>query len=399
MKKKLLFIPADNISLKISRSYYLAKGLGDHFDVYFVTWYDPQDNNWSGKASRFAAVSAFYKSLFRSFRVRYSAEDNFYTVQCPVFLVAFVHKLIGYVTARKVSRVLNGAVLKYLVGKLRPDVVFFADGFFVFPHVQTAARTYADIQDDYDEERKEVLAFEKNYIARDYAQTVSNYTITPAAVKRLQDWYESKFNFLPNGADFDTIRGVTEAQIGQIRQSLGLAGHYVLSYIGSYAKFDEAFVIRLAQKLAVEMPEVKLVLVGKLPEVKLPNVVNIGPLPPERAAQFFRLSDAGIILNDTSQSKFLNNSLPLKIIQYAAARKPVLTFPLSWVGENDFSNVKVIEGDDLDRWVAAIRDVQRFRWTERMEEVWSAYDWKEITRKLAEEIQSQSSPAGVPVEA
>lgn len=397
MKKKLLFIPADNISLKISRSYYLAKGLGDHFDVYFVTWYDPQDNNWSGKASRFTAVSAFYKSLFRSYRVRYSAEDNFYTVQCPVFLVAFVHKLIGLVTARRVSRVLNGAVLKYLVGKLRPDVVFFADGFFVFPHVDTAARTYADLQDDYDEERKDVLTFDQKYIASDYRRTVSNYTITPAAVKRLQGWYGSKFNFLPNGADFDTIRGVPEALIAQTRQRYGLTDSYVLSYIGSYAKFDEAFVIRLAQKLAAEMPDVKLVLVGKLPEVKLPNVVNIGPLPPERAALFFRLSDAGIILNDTSQSKFLNNSLPLKIIQYAAARKPVLTFPLSWIDESDFANVKVIQGEDLDRWVAAIRDVQRFRWNDQMEEVWRTYDWKEITRKLAEEIQS--SPAGVPVEA
>lgn len=397
MKKKLLFIPADNISLKISRSYYLAKGLGDHFDVYFVTWYDPQDNNWSGKASRFTAVSAFYKSLFRSYRVRYSAEDNFYTVQCPVFLVAFVHKLIGLVTARRVSRVLNGAVLRYLVGKLRPDVVFFADGFFVFPHVDTAARTYADLQDDYDEERKDILTFDQKYIAADYRRTVSNYTITPAAVKRLQGWYGSKFDFLPNGADFDTIRGVPEALIAQTRQSYGLTGSYVLSYIGSYAKFDEAFVIRLAQKLAADMPDVKLVLVGKLPEVKLPNVVNIGPLPPERAALFFRLSDAGIILNDTSQSKFLNNSLPLKIIQYAAARKPVLTFPLSWIDESDFANVKVIQGDDLDRWVAAIRDVQRFRWNDQLEEVWRTYDWKEITRKLAEEIQS--SPAGVPVEA
>src|SRR3712207_4978721 len=185
MKKKLLFIPADNISLKISRSYYLAKGLGDHFDVYFVTWYDPQDSNWGGgKAQRFGAASAFYKSLLRSFRVQYSAEDNFYTVRCPVFLVAFVHKLIGYVTARKISRVINGAILRFLVKKLKPDVLFYADGFFVFPQVETAARTYADMQDDYDEERKEVLAFEKDYIAKDYSRTVNNYTITPAAVKR-----------------------------------------------------------------------------------------------------------------------------------------------------------------------------------------------------------------------
>ncbi len=58
-------------------------------------------------------------------------------------------------------------------------------------------------------------------------------------------------------------------------------------------------------------------IVGNVPAVQGKNILQVGPKSSEEAKKFYQVSDVGIILNDTRQSKFLNHSVPLKIFQYS----------------------------------------------------------------------------------
>ena len=114
----------------------------------------------------------------------------------------------------------------------------------------------------------------------------------------------------------------------------------------------------------------------------------MGSKPPAEAALFYRLSDIGIVLNDTRTNNFLYHSVPLKIIQYAAARKPVLTYPVAWAEDIPASNIQLIDRRDPQLWLDALMKLESYQWTEAEESFWQDYDWAVICRRLAAEIEA-----------
>jgi hypothetical protein len=386
-KKKILFIPADNISVKMSRSHYLAQGLGRYHEVYFLTWKDSRDKTWSGGNNTvFNSFKSFFYSLFRFFKIRKAENLKYILVEAPVMLHNISRKIIGELYSRKIMRAFNKFSLTKIIDKIKPDLVFFADGFFYFPHPDSRVDTYADMQDDFDEKRPEILNYEKKYGTYHFNQTKTNFAVTVGTAERLSKEYEANFEFLPNGANFSQIREIREAEIEELKMNYNIKDKLILSYIGTEAKFNKEFLKLLSERLRENLPQAIILLVGNLPEMKLRNVINMGALSPEKAAVFFRASDAGLILNDTSKTNFLNNSLPLKIVQYSAARKPVLTFSMSWLKENNFPNVFMLN-NNIDQWVEKIKNIKSFRWTEETEKLWDEFDWDIICRKLAARLK------------
>ena len=74
---KILFIPADNLTVNVSRSYYLANSLAKYSDLYFVTWHNHRSVIWEGKGiSYFNTIKCFFKSLFRATKINEPIENE-----------------------------------------------------------------------------------------------------------------------------------------------------------------------------------------------------------------------------------------------------------------------------------------------------------------------------------
>ncbi|WP_017324587.1 glycosyltransferase family 4 protein [Synechococcus sp. PCC 7336] len=388
-KQKLLFIPTDNISLRISRSYYLAKGLADRFELFFVDWNDVMDAIWAGgRGSAWNSLACFTGSLARPLSIRYDERDGFSRAIGPVAQTAFIRKFVGDYYAYQFMRWVNRKTLKRFLQTIDPDIVFFADGFFLFPWVPMRARAIADMQDDFDETRPRISASEIRYQTENYSHTFRNYAVSQPTADRLGALYSTQFQALPNGADFATIRGVTPEQIQQLRTQLELAGKTVVTFIGTNAKYDGDFLRELALACDRQLPQIHFVIVGNVPSKSLPNVTFAGAKPPAETALYYRLSDIGIILTDTRQSKFLYHSVPLKMIQYAAARKPAVSYPVAWAEDLPVRNLAIVERPDTEVWVQALQQLQQFEWGEAEEQYWQQYDWAVICDRLADEISA-----------
>ncbi len=386
-KKKLLFIPADNISLRISRSYYLAKGLSDHFDLYFVDWNDVMDAIWAGeRGSALNSLKSFVSSIFRPLKIEFDEQDGFHRISAPVAQTAFIRKLVGDYYAYKFMHWLNRKTVRRFVAKLEPDLIFAADGFFMFPWVPSQARVISDIQDDFDEERPRIKEYSINYFRENYSHAYLRYAVSQPTAVRLTKLYENPFKALANGADFSTIRSIPERTVDALRAELGLAGKTIISFIGTAAKYDGEFLRELSRRSQEELPQVHFVIVGNVQAEALENVTFVGTKSVDEAALFYRLSDIGIVLNDTRQSKFLYHSVPLKIIQYSAARKPLITYPVAWAEDLPISNIAIVNERDASAWLEVIKNMENYEWTNTEETFWKQFSWDIICAEVAKEI-------------
>ena len=345
------------------------------------------DAIWAGKkGNALNSFKSFASSILRPLKIRFNEQDGFHRISGPIAQTAFIRKLIGDYYAYKFMRWLNRQTMKRFIAKLQPDLVFAADGFFIFPSVPTDARVISDIQDDFDEERPKIKASEIAYYKKNYAHAHLSYAVSQPTADRLTELYEKPFKALANGADFTTIRGIPETTVEALKADLGLQGKTVISFIGTQAKYDGQFLRELSELCADQLPHIHFVIVGNVQQEELTNVTFVGAKSPDEAALFYRLSDIGIVLNDTRQSKFLYHSVPLKIIQYSAARKPLVTYPVAWAENLPISNIAIVNERDASAWLEVIKRLENYQWSDTEESFWQQFSWENMCAEVAKEI-------------
>ena len=388
-RKKILFLPADSVPLGVSRSYWLAKFLAVHHEVYLLQWSDPRTWIWSTEGRRHGSTfRAFTGSLLQPFQCqRLDGENGLRVVRTPVMLDAGICRLLGRLPARRLARRFNRRSLARLIRRVKPDVLFYADGFYYFPALQAnGVRIFADVQDDFEDTEEDLLKGEVAYSSACFQRCDKAFAVSPAACERLSKLYSGvPFEWLPNGAEFQSYREVPLAVVAETKARLGLDRSFVISFIGGDVWFDQNFLKSLAGQLAQTIPHAKLLLVGKLPVVSAPNIVSAGFVVPQDIVKYFLLSDLGVHLKDAADSNFLYNSIPLKIIQYAAARKPFLSPRIGWLEKEQFPNVRMLPMR-VDAWVEAIHEAQHFQWTSACDRAWENYDWANVGAALARKL-------------
>ena len=285
----------------------------------------------------------------------------------------------------------NGRALRQLIGDLQPHVVIYGDGSCYFPAVGGSHLSVWDLQDavNLSELSPEMQVVWRDRFLSDLPQVDLRYAVSQQAAEGLERQIGRAFGIreLPNGADFEEIQCVSDRQIAQLRDRHGLHGKKVATYIGGDVWFDPIFAVRLMRHLLSRGSHWHLVVVGNTARFDLENVSFVGPVAPEVAAAYYNLSDAGLLLKDSRNNPFLYESVPLKIVQYAAARKPIVTFPVQWCESEQFENVSIHQVADVQNWGDSLLRLETdFTWTERMETKWSAYSWHAIATTVYAQI-------------
>jgi glycosyltransferase involved in cell wall biosynthesis len=229
------------------------------------------------------------------------------------------------------------------------------------------------------------------YFATQFRRSDRSYIVSDAAKANLNDNLPEPVPFIaiPNGADYLQIRGISTDEIESYRERHRLRGKFVISYIGGPAKFDPDFAGRLFAHIESAMPEAQFLVVGKIRPMPNRNVTWTGAVPPDVAAVYYNLSDVGTVLRDCGSDPFLSNSVPLKFVQYAAARKPVLSSPIDWVISGNFPNIVCIPSTRVEDWCAELQRIRNeFVWTSAMEKSWESYSWQSVCATLFDDLRA-----------
>jgi len=396
-KLKILFIPADNISANISRSYFFAKGLSKFSEIYFVTWYDYRSLQWSGGSpSKTNTLICFIKSLFQTINIYQDKKDTFLRVRCSVFIDAIIGKVFGRIRTKKIMRNHNSKTLKKLIKKIEPDVIFYAEASNLFPSIKDSSIIQVcDIQDDIDWNifSPKVQKWEKNYRKNQYINYNNYFIVSKSAHKSLsKNIGEFPFKIVYNGADFTELQKDYSLEIEKLKTKLNIEGKYIITHIGSATWVDPIFTKKLFSELYKQDKSIVLILVGSMDKVELPNIINIGMVPASESYIYYNLSDLALLLKDSIGSGFLYNSVPLKNIQYGAVKKPVISFPIQWLEKEKFTNTSILENDNINTWIEEIQKVRaNYNWSDKDTSEWNSYNWDSICKEMFNDISLEKN--------
>lgn len=389
-RKRILFLPADALPLGLTRSYWLAFALARHFQTYYLRWTDPRSAALARpRSSRLDSPMAFSKSLLGLSRLESTRPGAGRTLQllgAPVALNATLSTIVGELGARRGARAFNACTVRRLARRLKVDAVFHGDGFYYFPEsLDNRLPVFSDIQDDFDAPESATQDYEYRYGKRNFNKCRANFAVSSAAAERFGKLMSARFQVVPNGVHLDPFKTAAGERIAALRARLGLSGRYVISYIGTASHMDQRFVLELADLVAGRMPDATLLVVG--PQVAdRRNIVAAGFVDPAEIHAHYLASDLGICPAPLPSSNFIYHSVPLKIVQYGAARKFVLSVPNRWLEENRFPSVRMAPLD-AGLWVDQLAAMRKQHWRPEWDDIWTRYDWDSVAQPIVDAVR------------
>jgi glycosyltransferase involved in cell wall biosynthesis len=186
--------------------------------------------------------------------------------------------------------------------------------------------------------------------------------------------------FVPNGTDFGYFRRFSFDAVASVKSRYHLENKWVIShigYIGAWVDLD--FLIRVFQKVKKAVPEAVLFWVGAAPDLSLfrkryedSGVVFTGSVLAEDVAAYFYASDIGVLPN--KKSLFQDMAFHIKLIEYGAARKCVLSSDLAEVQRLALPHV-TLEPLEEEAWVRRLIDMRQAKWSDAWDAALERYDW------------------------
>jgi glycosyltransferase involved in cell wall biosynthesis len=195
-------------------------------------------------------------------------------------------------------------------------------------------------------------------------------------------------SLVPNGTDVNKLRNVNMKDIEKLRRKYNLAEKYVIGYISNFGPWSNLeFILEVFRELKRSTEDVVLFLIGPGGQHLRDGgegIFSIGSISPNEIYLYFNMIDVGIL--SSSISKFRNMSFPLKIIEYSAARKFVVSTPLDEVKRLNFPNILLVP-EDKKQWLKALKQVKEKNWKKEWDKLVDPYDWSQICNHLREVIK------------
>ena len=401
-KKSLLFIAPDALKPGISRAFWLAKSLSQHYKVYYIQWNDSRNYLLNNSKLTKSVISKTFVILFTFFdsilpRTRIEKENKFgngnlFFTYIPFMPKSFLRHIIGEKLSAKLTRLFNKISLLKFCKKKKFSAIFHGDGFLFSPILSSKVPSFYDIQDDFEETKVDptFLQHEMHYFIKNQNSSRFGFAINKATVEHLKSFNNSSFiEVLPNGANFSLFNLKNIELAKKLKKELGLENKIVISFIGTATHFDEKFVQQLVNLAIKKDPELHFLFAGNLPLISGPNVTNLGFVSPEAIHLYYLLTDIGF-LPKNHDDQHIANCHPLKVIQYSAAKKPVLTPLLSSFDREIHKNIFKLPYD-IDLWLKTLLKLKKFTWPKNLSEVWEQYSWQKLGTRLFQKIEAEIS--------
>ncbi len=372
--KKVLIIPnVPTHKIKV-RPKEIAKHLSQWHNCFYLSWSESYSYTFASR------ISVSLKDLFK--RTHIYMEGKLRIVEFPVLHRPF--SLARYFNRYQLNRFcLNNDI----------DVVLN----FNFLHFSVPEnKRYKYIFDFQDLPAKDFKSkFGKMVYNWTWEETKKADLVT-ACSKGLIDFIENQYQrealLIPNGTDPDDFHNIQKYQIDKIRQKYGLSQRFVIGCVGNFGPWTNlGFLIEVFKKLKNEMKDAVLFLVGPgkdfvyfSKKIKDPDIIFAGPVSFEDIHPCFAAMDIAVLPNEKSYMQDL--AFHIKLIEYTAAKKIVVSANLGEVERLNFPNV-VIVPHEVDKWVEAIKKARTMKWQESWNQLVDSYEWSKICFKFSNIIE------------
>ena len=196
---------------------------------------------------------------------------------------------------------------------------------------------------------------------------------------------------VPNGAEDLLLAPPDAAAVAAVRARFSAAPGKLIGYIGNHGSWSGArFLVEAFAPLAARDPELRLAIIGPGVETEAlrrsgvpAGVVLTGGIAPSEIVSYYHALDAGVLPFDLLP--FTDNAMPLKIIEYGFAKKPVLATPLKELVRIALPHVRFAPRE-RGAWESGLLELLRTRWRPEWEEPLRGYRWESLTARLLEAI-------------
>lgn len=209
---------------------------------------------------------------------------------------------------------------------------------------------------------------------------------------------------VPNGVDMATCAAVSsETALASLKATYAPNGEFLIAYVGNHGWWSGTeFLLRVFEKMREQVPNSRLLIVGPGEDVDRcrekhqgDHVVFTGPVSPQEATDFFHLGDIGVL--PFSLCPFTHHALPLKIMEYGAAKKRVVSSPLHELEALNFPHVDLTPLQE-HLWAETLIDYAKNpqAWKAEWDKAIAAYNWpvllQGLSRLLIDEDEKESAP-------
>ena len=370
-KKNLLFIPhTAPPSTLVVRGEALARGMVDDFHVRMLSWqFDPLEQ---GPPAR-RLISRLF-GLSKRLEVRF--RDDLEVIVTPFLYI----RRSGAEAVRRVNTmIVNRVIRRFGIDVVVNELALVNSRDLAAPHI-------LDIVD---------LPSPRE-LRRWASQAVRAGGVTTITMGIAEELRKQGVNaeVIGNGADLGRFR---EASGDMVRSDLGLGGRFVIGHIGNHAEWSGLpFLLDVFTKVRAAIPEATLLIVGpgsEIPQAKakvererIPDVIFTGPVETSEVPAYFKALDLAVL--PFTLDPHANLSFPIKVIEYSAARKPVVATPIRVLKEIALPNVSLVDPDP-DRWAEAIVGHRDPQWQPAWDERIDAFDWRNLAKRMTAFIQTR----------
>ena len=367
--KKVLIIPHHPAlpDLKI-RLIEIAKVLSQRYAVYVLNWRAVQARHLLS-----ARISSALRDLFTKNKIYKSGA--LHIMEFPLlrrpFGLAFKFNsfwLERAIEKEKIDVVINGSYYMFSIPEKRDFKYIFDIADLPVEDIKTSPGRLIDRQIRREIKKADVV-------------TVSSRGLQDYAYKN----YQKEASFISNGADINKIRSINGQEMNKVRQKYNLTGKWVIGYIGKVgAWMNMELLVQAFREIKKDIPHAVLFIVGSCPDTvrrrfSTQDIIFTNGIPSEEIDAYFSVIDLGVLPG--KKYLFQDLAFHLKVIEYTAARKLVVTTPLKETALLNFPNCIFAE-EEKEAWVAAIKKAREMRWLEGWDGLADDYDWSKVGRKV-----------------
>jgi glycosyltransferase involved in cell wall biosynthesis len=280
----------------------------------------------------------------------------------------------------------NQRVLRRVIEALNiHTVINEAADFFPFPRDVKGVRYVYDVVDDVLSEGVALASRRaREFVEREIAKADETWGVTEALCGVLRGKAAGAVKWVPNGVDVAAYRREDAARAEALRRRHGLEGCSVVSFIGYHGAWAGlGFLLDAFALLARNKDSVRLLVVGPVADGRaakagraMPSVIFTGPVPQSEIVGYFQISDVGVLPFELSP--YTHHALPLKVLEYGAARRPVVAAPLEGLRRIGFPHVRLVEREE-SRWAEELeRLLTPGTWPAQWDEFLDRFAWERI---------------------
>ncbi|MBE3128513.1 MAG: glycosyltransferase [Actinobacteria bacterium] len=168
-----------------------------------------------------------------------------------------------------------------------------------------------------------------------------------------------------------------------------------LVYVTYFGKWSEVYsLLYTIKKLKIEYPDIKLVLIGDGPEIPgaketvkelklIDNVIFLGRIN-DRYKLFEEINKYEVCLNISEKNKFRDSASPMKVFEYSALGKKIVSTNLNEVKKLNFPNIyfykKDKHGKNLSNAIKIAFDAKIN--VKKTKDLVKKYSWENIIKRL-----------------